>query len=268
MHGTVETSATNPPHPFLGCLGEVCYLFRATIGPGVALSYPAGYVPPNAVGDRVLAGRLVRRPVAELYLWRAGADLAGPPERVPAGTEVVLGAGDTSVIPHLPFATHGKDAQGEVRNPGDEPAVVVGFTFRSAAQPGVFPPAGMDFELLASAAGPELAGLAGRALRFRLERLAVAPGASFPDVRRGRLELYFAEAGDLTWEVTAASGTGTPTTSSFTTFEGGSLSTATLAGAERVGLRNAGDGEAVVLRLTVAPAEEGPAALGAGTPSP
>ena len=242
------------------------FLYRYTIAPGVALAYPEGYVPPTALAEHVVAGQLVRRPTADFYLWRAGAAL-GPPERVAAGAEVALGPGDTAVVPRLPFDRVGKDAQGEVRSDGAEPAVAVGFTFRSAGPAGTFPPTGMRFEAFQALSGSTLErAFPAGPVAFRLEWLHFAPGATLPPAAPQGLELYGVLTGRLSW-VTARPDGGTPA-AGFPIFEGTGTTTAFLPAGARYGLVNEGDREAVALRLTVAPARLGEAVLAAGTPTP
>ena len=84
-------------------------------------------------------------------------------------------------MPVLPVEAAGKDAQGEVRNPGAAPAVAVGFTYRSARSPGTFPPHGMAFELLTSAPVLALDELAGRAT---VSPAAMAPATPRPGTPR------------------------------------------------------------------------------------
>lgn len=104
-------------------------LSRVTIEPGG--SFPAGRRLGGLGADATLllvvveSGTLTLRVEAPLYVLRAAARAmlatpdAGPifPEEVPAGTEVVLAAGDSTVLPPR--------APGAVRNPEPEPAVVL-----------------------------------------------------------------------------------------------------------------------------------------------
>ena len=232
-------------------LNEV-FLFRSTIAPGIILTYPEGYVPPNGVGQRLVAGHLAIRPAGDAYVWRAGQDPTSAPTRVPAGTDLLLEAGDASLVPHLPVETHGKDAQGDVHNPGTEPAVALGFTFRSATQPSTFPPGGMDFDLLASASGSALTDLAGQPLTFRLERLVLAPGQTVGVAPPPALELLFVESGELTVEPIPPAG-GTPV-GSFPIFAGNGLASSVLVPGTDYRLANGEGEDCLVLRLTVVPA--------------
>ena len=182
--------------------------YRLTLPPGASLPYLAGPLCGRR-GEIATAGVGVEVVQSGAYAVRLDApvrvrdgDAADGEDEFPAGTEVVLGPGETVVYPDY-------GAAGTVRNAGDEPMVLVGVAIVAADGPGTAMtelPAGVIGESLGRAIPSELRSLPAGPVRVGLWRLTLpaggragpyeAPGLEALRVERGAITRHFLRPGD------------------------------------------------------------------------
>jgi hypothetical protein len=169
-------------------------LIRYSIAPGTRLGFPDVFVAPRAELAYVLEGRYTVRAAAPLLLWQRGAT---EPEDVPAQTEVTLGPGDAFAIPVVPVDDLGKDALGELRNPGPDPLEVLGIAVW--VEPPTMAPAGMDLRwyVYLDLADEERSRLAAGPATLALRRVVLVPGAVLPAAAPAESRLVVEEATGL-----------------------------------------------------------------------
>jgi hypothetical protein len=114
-------------------------------------------------------------------------------EDVPAGTEVILGPGDTAIYPDY-------TAPGAISNRGDEPVVVVGVAINSIERSGdrtpMLPPA-VKLELLATTPSGEWRSLPAGPVSMSIWRLALPAGTSAGPYEAPGLESLWIEKGGI-----------------------------------------------------------------------
>lgn len=240
--------------------GEAWVAFqRSTLPPGGAQDYPYGGPGDSVFAEVVLQGTLAVTSEGPLVIVRD----AGAQEEVPPNTEAVLGPGDVAIWLD-------NEAVSLRRNPGDVPAVELGVGFYSTVAPSTPPPpegtlpADAQYEDFAALSPDEWGetGLAGGAVRARIERVTVAPGASLPPSAEADPVLRYVEAGELEWAVELPGAAATPAVRPLRLRAGQGLPWTPLAEGRLVVLRSVGDEPLVMLVLTLGPAEA------AGTPAP
>lgn len=139
--------------------------------------------------ELVVAGSYALEVAAPVLVRRAATPATE--ETVAPGLEVLLGPGDAVTYPDYA-------APADVRNDGDEPAIVVGVAIIAddpAAPPVLTLPPGVSGEQLAQAATADLASLPSTALAVGIWRLRLPPGTSFGPYETAGLEALRVEQG-------------------------------------------------------------------------
>jgi hypothetical protein len=173
--------------------------YRLTLPPGASLPFLLGPVsgcwgqlPKAGAGAELIqSGAYTLRLDAPIRLQRDGA--SDVVEDVPAGTEVILGPGDTAIYPDY-------TASGVISNRGDEPVVVVGVAINSIERSGdhtpMLPPA-VKLELLATTPSGEWRSLPAGPVSMSIWRLALPAGTSAGPYEAPGLESLWIEKGNI-----------------------------------------------------------------------